>query len=220
MREFEYFLYENFDADKEAGNPHNPRNYFGSDTDAVLSSVAAYPEDAGSYFECCDKFGARFIGQLCDVGILRHYKERLVFDCPIFLREDAAVLNRVLKSKAAVLTNMLESGMTEIRSYCARIENGFSVERNLYHILCGMVFDGYFFDYLSEKGTLSVSRKHGTGLDYLTIIYEKCNELHILSDGLLCSYNRLVSEKSSLQSFGDAGGERFDFNPFLRLLAK
>lgn len=41
--------------------------------------------------------------------------------------------------------------------------------------------------------------------------------MQALSNGLLCSYNRLKNDKCSLQSFGDANGERFDFYRFFRL---
>lgn len=141
-----------------------------------------------------------------------------MFDCPIFLQEDAAVLHREIASKASALINLLESGMEQIGTCCSRIDNGFSIEQNLYHILCGRVFDGDFFDYLCGKGVLATSRLHPSGLDYLNVIYEKCDELQALSDGLLCSYNRLVNHQCSLQSFGDAQGNRFDFYRLFRLM--
>jgi len=217
MRGFEYFLYENFDADKQADNPRNPRRFFDGNTDAVLSGVALYPPYSCSYGDMCARFGADRINGLCDIGILRKDGEGLLFDCPVFLREDAAALKRATEEKAESLSLIIKRGINEIRPVCAKIENGFSVEENLWHILCGMVFDGYFFDYLSKNGVLSVSRMHCTRLDYLTVIYEKCGELNELSDGLLCSYNRFANEKCSLQSFGDADGERFDFYRFFRL---
>lgn len=218
MREFEYFLFENFDADDEANNPHNPRNFLGKGTDAMLSEIAQNPVYTRSYDECADKFGAQLVRRLIDGGVLRPGGRGLAFDCPIFLREDAAVLHTEISSKAAALTDLLKSRVTEIRARCAEIKNGFSEEQNLYHILCGMIFDGYFFDHLSDKSALATSRRHPSGLDYLTVIYEKCDELQTLSDGLLCSYNRLVNEKCSLQSFGDAQGNRFDFYRFFRLM--
>ena len=218
MREFEYFLYENFDADKEAGNPYNPRNFLGKDTDAILSEIVLHPANACSYHECCSKFGAHLVRKLIDGGVLRPNGTGLAFDCPIFLREDAAVLHRSIAFRAAALANLLEGSIAEIRSCSAKIKNGFSVEQNLYHILCGMVFDGHFFDYLREKGALATSRRQTTGLDYLAVIYEKCDDLQSLSNRLLCSYNRLVNSKCSLQSFGDAQGNRFDFYRFFRLM--
>ena len=213
MREFKYFLFENFDADKEAGNPNNPRNFLGKETDAVLSEIIQ--NDVGH--ACCGNHREQLLHKLIDGGVLRPNGEGLVFDCPIFLREDASVLHAEIASKASALADLLENSLAEIQACCAKIDNGFPVEVNLYHILCGMVFDGRFFDYLSDKGALDTSRRHSSGLDYLTVIYEKCDELQSLSDGLLCSYNRLVNEKCSLQSFGDANGDRFDFYRFFRL---
>lgn len=49
------------------------------------------------------------------------------------------------------------------------------------------------------------------------MIYEKCDELLSFSDGLLCSYNRLIGSHCALQSFGDARGERLDFYRLFRL---
>ena len=36
MKKFEYFLFENFDADEESHNPNNPRNFLGREADAIL----------------------------------------------------------------------------------------------------------------------------------------------------------------------------------------
>lgn len=218
MKEFEYFLFENFDADEESNNPYNPRNFLGNETDAILTEVAQYPVNACSYNRSCEKYSTQLIRKLIDGGVLRPSGTALAFDCPIFLREDAAVLHTEIVSKASALVDLLDNSMTVIRDCCGKIGNGFPVELNLYHILCGMVFDGGFFEYLSGMGALATSRQHPSGLDYLSVIYEKCEELQTLSDGLLCSYNRFVNAKCSLQSFGDAQGNRFDFYRFFRLM--
>lgn len=215
MREFEYFLFENFDADEELNNPGNPRSFLGKATDALLTEVA---QPQASYNRCCEKHSTQLVRKLIDGGVLRKSGAGLAFDCPIFLREDAAVLHRSIASKASALVDLLQNSMTVIRDCCGKIENGFPVELNLYHILCGMIFDGDFFEYLSNKGALATSRQHPSGLDYLTVIYEKCEELQTLSDGLLCSYNRFVNAKCALQSFGDARGNRFDLYRFFRLM--
>lgn len=218
MREFEYFLFENFDADEESNNPYNPRSFLGSETDTLLTEVAQLPVNTYSYNECCEKYSTHIVRKLIDGGVLRPSGTALAFDCPIFLREDATVLHTEIASKASGLVDLLQNSMTAIWDCCAKIENGSPVEMNLYHILCGMVFDGDFFEYLSNKGALATSRQHPSGLDYLSVIYEKCEELQTLSDGLLCSYNRFVNAKCSLQSFGDAQGNRFDFYRFFRLM--
>lgn len=119
---------------------------------------------------------------------------------------------------ASTLTDDLEKCIPQIRSLCAGMHNGFPVEQNLYHILCGMVFDGAFFDYLERSNVVATSRMHISGLDYLSVIYEQCPELDAYSDGLLCSYNRFANSSCALQSFGDANGSRHDFYRFFRLL--
>ncbi len=103
---------------------------------------------------------------------------------------------------------------------CERLNNSFSTQCNLYHILCGMIFDGFFFDYLNGRGALATKNLHPSGLDYLSVIYEKCESLEKLSTGTLCSYNRLTNKSCALQSFGDAMGDRFDFYRLFRLMEK
>ena len=218
MRHFEYFLFENFDADKEADNPNNPRTFWSNDTDAILSAIAQRSAGAYTIEESHQQFERRLIDKLIEAGVLRITGRNLYFDCPIFLREDAHILQTEVALKAATLVDLLENSMTEIQSCCAKIQNGFSIEYNLYHILCGMVFDGHFFDYLSQKCAVATSRRHTSGLDYLTVIYEKCEELQAFSEGLLCSYNRFANNCCSLQSFGDAKGNRLDFYRFFRLM--
>ena len=176
MKEFEYFLFENFDADSEANNPRNPRNFLGKETDGVLSEIGDQPANSYSYHACCEKYSTGLVRKLISGGVLRENGSGLSFDCPIFLREDAEVLHREIASKASALVDLLEGSLSDIRACCAGIHNGFSVERNLYHILCGMVFDGRFFDSLSNRGVLAASRQHPSGLDYLTVIYENCDE--------------------------------------------
>ncbi len=215
MRKFEYFLFENFDAEEEAQNPHNPRAFLGKDTDPILSMVA---NRRASYFDGCGRFGDARIQKLIDSGVLRQENGTLLFDSPVFLREDAAILYKAIAEKAAFLADQLEKNIVSIRECCGEIRNGCSVKQNLYHILCGMIFDGHFFDYLSDNGVLATSRKHPSGLDYLNVIYEKCDALQTLSDGLLCSYNRLVNDRCALQSFGDAQGNRLDFYRLFRLM--
>lgn len=211
MRQFEYFLFENFDADDESANPYNPRRILGRDTDPILSSMS----DGTDFIQ--DK-ESDLIGKMITAGVVRWENGKLKFDCPIFLREDATTIHTKIAYKATELVDILEKSVPRIQNCCRKIDNGFPVERNLYHILCGMVFDGRFFDYLSENGAVATARQHPSGLDYLTAIYEKCPELQDLSNGILCSYNRFVNAKCSLQSFGDAMGNRFDFYRFFRLM--
>lgn len=214
MKRFSYYLFENFDADEQAENPQNPRSILNPTTDPVLSRIAQFPP------HCCpaNAFDDREIAPLITAGALRKEDGMLLFDTPVFLREDAVPLRNCIASQAAQLAEQMMPAIPRIRACCEEIANGFPVEINLYHILCGMVFDGLFFDYLTRHGALATSRIHPSGLDYLSVIYEKCEELDAFSDGLLCSYNRFTDGTCSLQSFGDANGDRFDFYRYSRLL--
>lgn len=209
MRRFDYFLFENFDADIEAKNPANPRNFMGKAADVILSQVAD-----GKIVDANQSMVQRLIAG----GVLRCDGKTVGFDCPVFLKRDATILHKEVAEKAAALTDMLVIKCSEFQAAISKIRNGFSAQENLYHVLCGMVFDGYFFDYLCSTDALATSRVHPSGLDYLSVIYEDCPELKTLSDDLLCSYNRLANDKCALQSFGDGQGNRFDFYRFFRLL--
>ena len=111
MREFEYFLFENFDADQEAHNPSNPRKILGKDTDDILSQVADN--------HTVDAYQA-VIERLIAGGVLRHDGEKLAFDCPVFLKEDAAFLHSAVREKAAVLADMLARQWGALRASCAK----------------------------------------------------------------------------------------------------
>ena len=219
MREFDYFLFKNFAPDELTQDIRDPRDLLGRETDTVISLVAGQPVGACSYQDCVDSFGEALVRRLIDVGILRRSGTALVLDCPVFLREDAAVLRRETAARAGALARLVEARAAELRACCAAIRNGSPVKLNLYHILCGMVFDGHFFDYLSGRGALATSRRHPSGLDYLNVLYEKCGALQAFSNGLLCSYNRLTNGQCALESFGDADGERSDPYRFLRWMA-
>ena len=206
MRRFSHFLFENFDPEAHSANPRNPRNFLNAEADAVLSHVARFPARS-----CPAKALPRdVLSPLLEGGILRLEDGFLLYDTPVFLKEDAAPLQDAMSRSAHQITDQLLPAVPALRRCCAGL-NPFSAEENLYHLLCGMVFDGLFFDYLSRREIVAISRPHASGLDYLSVIYEQCPQLDTFSDGLLCSYNRCTDGRTSLQSFGDANGDRFDF---------
>lgn len=47
MKTFEYFLFENFDADAGAANPDNPRDFLCSATDGLIGAAAGRGDCAG-----------------------------------------------------------------------------------------------------------------------------------------------------------------------------
>ncbi len=216
MKNFSYFLFENFDADSESENPDNPRRIINTRADAILSRVADFSPFSSSVAQLCDEFGTEAVMRLITSGVLRENDGQIAYDTPIFLAEDVPALKAFSSTAASLLSDKLWELRDTLWDIVSEINNGFDPQRNLYHILCGMIFDGYFFDWLS-RGTVAVSRLHPSGLDYLSVIYEDCPELKQFSDGLLCSYNRLTDGEIALESFGDADGNRFDLYRCFRL---
>ena len=89
MKEFEYFLFENFDADEESQNPNNPRNFLGKETDAIISLIAQKPANTCTYSHCCAESNTCLVKKLISGGILRLDGTILNFDCPVFLRDES-----------------------------------------------------------------------------------------------------------------------------------
>lgn len=217
MKNFSYFLFENFDADSESENPGNPRQVINNLADTILSRVADFPPLTCSAKRLRDEFGTGAVNQLITAGVFREKDGQIAYDTPIFFTEDVPVLKSFSYTAAAPLSDRLWKLRDKLWDIVREINNGFDPQTNLYHILCGMIFDGFFFDWLEQRGVVAVSRIHPSGLDYLSVIYEDCPKLKQFSDGLLCSYNRLTDGKIALESFGDADGNRFDFYRCFRL---
>ena len=217
VRHFSYYLFENFDPSEAVDYPLNPRRFLNSSTDGILSWLAETPIQDRLYTAACAQFGKEIVDRLFTCGIVRREHNALFFDTPVFLVEDAAPIKDFFYDAASRLAEKLMEKKQEFYAFASKLQNGFSAEVNLYHILCGMCFDGMFLDNLSETGVLADSRPHASGLDYLAVIYEKCPELDQFSDGLLCSYNRITDGKVALQSFGNGNGNRLDCYRYFRL---
>lgn len=214
---FSYFFFENFDAEKESKNPLNPRKIVGKNLDDVLSEVADNAPGTTFLENLKDEYEKSIIDIAVECGALRVEKGSVYIDTPIFLGKDLSVLQRYFSEKASGLAATLESRRQEIYKMSEGIDNGFSPSVNLYHILCGMCFDGLMMDELGKRDIISIGRKHPSGLDYLMVIYEKSQMTSAFSDGLLCSYNRILNEHCALESFGDAAGNRLDCYRYFRL---
>lgn len=217
MRRFTYCLFENFDPDREADNPGNPRRILTARADPVLSRAADFPPLSCPAALVREESGGEAVDRLIAAGALRETEGVLAYDTPVFLSEDVPALQGFFTRAAAPLADRLWDIREKLWNAAGAIRNGFDPRRNLYHILCGMIFDGFFFDWLGRRGAVAVSRPHPAGLDYLSVVYENCPGLAAFSDRLLCSYNRLTDGETSLESFGDADGDRFDLYRCFRL---
>ena len=149
---------------------------------------------------------------LINAGILRADEfGSLYFACPVFSADDEAVLRRLTCESAEIIAGKIEKCKDRLYEAVNGIDDRYTPDVHIYHLLCGAVFDGCFFDRLAEAGVLTVSKIQKNGEDYLPVIYEDAPSLNKLSAGILCSYNRLSAGRGTFVSFGDAAGKRHDF---------
>lgn len=216
-KQYSYFFFENFDAEKEANNPLNPRNVDKRNLDLIISTVADNISGTIISENLEGEYGIDNMDIAKNCGVLRIEGHKVFLDTPFFAENDLPILKGYFEEKATKLTSILESHKQEIYKLAKEISNGFSPEVNLYHTVCGMCFDGLMLDELGKRNIIATHRKHMSGLDYLMVIYEKGRNISAFSDGLLCSYNRIMDEHCALESFGDAAGDRLDCYRYFRL---
>ena len=159
---------------------------------------------------------ANLVSLLLHIGVLQQRSDRLGMAVPFFVEKEATILKELSKKIAQNIASDLLLHKEQLIEIVKKIDNGFPVERNLYHMLCAYIFDGLMFDYLEENDLVTTSCIHDSGLDYLVILYEDSNSLNEYSNLLLCSYNRLIVNGKGFVSFGDSNGNRKDFYMYMR----
>ena len=147
---------------------------------------------------------------MLEIDVLKEHGGRLALAVPVFIEADIPSLKRLSEATAETIYARLKKHKDKLQNIVRKLDNGFSDKINLYHLLCGSVFDGSMFDYLEENALITTSKKHENGMDYLLIMYEKSKRMMGFSNCLLCSYNRFASEKGVFSSFGDCDGARKD----------
>ncbi len=210
---FKKYYYENFSLETlaEMDNPRYVLDMAGADQvleEVILSSP--YSLSVQDFEE------EELLTALLHIGALRQKEGKLGMAVPFFVKQDADVLKALSKTAAHDIAEALLAHTGQIVTIAARVDNGYPVERNLYHILCAYIFDGLMFDYLEENKLVTTSCIHDSGLDYLLILYEDTACLNEYSNLLLCSYNRLIANGKGFVSFGDSNGVRNDFYRYQR----
>ena len=219
MRAFDYFFYGDYLAESlpACDNPRAVLFGDGCDLDVknrILSDIIECRPGSYSYDTLCQRISEPAARALLRIGLLRQ-EGGLYLDTPVIIKEDAPYLQHCFSKAVLQMADDLEQNKKEYVALAKQIDNGYSPEVNLYHLLCGAILDGSFFDCLSRQQVVATSRLHPSGLDYLLIVYERTLELERLSKRLLCSYNRCTDGRRALQSFGDLEGERFDVFRFI-----
>lgn len=219
MKQFDYFLYDNYDAAQAAGSSDDPRFYLNESADEILSQVVECPIGGCLYDRLCGDYSSERVDNLIRIGLLRNEAGVLLLDSTVIVQEDMGALHACFEKDILRIAEKILQRKTDFYALAAEFDNGFSAQTNLYHILCGAIFDGSLFECLSSRRVIATSHIHASGLDYLIIAYEKSHQLEQFSERLLCSYNRFTDGSRAIQSFGDADGERVDFFRFSKMKA-
>ena len=210
---FNKYFFENFSTDTPF-DTKNPRYVLSLDgVDKILEKLVVNRP----YSLTIEDFdNAELVKALLYVEVLQQRNGKLGIGVHVFVEKDAEALKELSKCVANSIATELIAHKNQIVSIAQCIDNGYPVERNLYHILCGYIFDGLMFDYLEENDLVTTSCVHASGLDYLVILYEDTASLNEYSDLLLCSYNRLTINGKGFVSFGDSDGSRKDLYRYKR----
>ncbi|ANU55439.1 hypothetical protein I5Q82_02360 [Acutalibacter muris] len=131
MRHFEYFLFENFDPDQTAAHPGNPRQILRTQADGILSRVADFPPGACPAGLLHEEFGSEAVDRLISAGALRNNGERIYFDTPVFLAEDAPALQRFSRKTSIPLADLLCKQREKLWETAETVCNGFPPSVNL-----------------------------------------------------------------------------------------
>ena len=211
---FNKYFFENYPMDTPF-DMNNPRYVLSLDgVDEILDIISS----SKPYSLTINDFdNQNLVSALLHIDVLQNKDNKLAIAVPFFLERDAKVLKELSKKVANEISNDILLHKDKIIEIINQNDNGYSYDRNLYHLLCGYIFDGLMFDYLEENQLVTTSLVHKTELDYLVILYEDSNVLNEYSDLLLCSYNRLISDGKGFASFGDSNGYRKDFYRYKRL---
>lgn len=209
---FHKFFYEQESPCDDTQPWDNPRFVLAEDgVDEAVGLVARNSPGAFSLDELKASFGSDLMERLCRIGVFTLAQGRLKLDCPVFLDEDYPILQRLSTQAAEQAVAALETRRDQLVQIVSQMKNGFAPNVNLYHLLCGCILDGRYFDFLAEQDLVTASKQHPTGGDYLIILYEDTERLNRWSQRLLCSYNRYGNQTGTFVSFGDADGARRDF---------
>lgn len=209
---FHKFFYEQDSPCGDTAPWDNPRFVLAQDgVDEAVGLVARNSPGVFSLNELKASFGSELVERLCRIGVFTLAQGRLKLGCPVFLDEDYPALQQLSTQAAEQAVAALETSRDQLVQIVSKIKNGFAPRVNLYHLLCGCILDGRYFNFLAEQNLVTASKRHPTGGDYLIILYEDTERLNRWSRRLLCSYNRYGNGTGTFASFGDADGARRDF---------
>lgn len=212
--QFNIYYYENYPIDTpfDMNNPRCVMSMRGIDD--VLEKIISNEPYTLTVNDLSD---VEIVRALLHIEVLQQKDGKLGMAVPFFTEKDEKILKELSKKSARAIASIMLEQKEQIINIIQGVNNGYEPDVNLYHLLCGYIFDGLMFDYLEKEGLITTSCIHKTGLDYLVIVYEDVSALTEYSNQLLCSYNRLMRNGKGFVSFGDSNGKRKDLYRYMRM---
>ena len=203
--EFDIFYYENDISTIK----NNPRIILSNSS--VLHVLSDIINQTPNSIDINQYSNNEITNSLLMIDAIKLCNNKLSLNIPIFIERDLPILKKYILLASNKIYHSIMQQTNNLIKTIHQIQNGFSDQVNLYHILCGYVFDGTIFDELVKQNLITTHKIHPDCSDYLIIMYEKSNSLSTYSNKLLCSYNRLKTHYGVFSSFGDCDGNRNDF---------
>lgn len=151
------------------------------------------------------------INLLYNISAISEDNGCLRLNFPFFLTKDVKTIKKIVISELDNLQNYFADKFENLTKFAKSLYPTINPKLTLYHLLCGKMFDGMFFDYLEEKNLLKMSYPKKDNRDYVVIGYESNHYCNQFNNSLLCSFNNARYEKNSLSSFGTPNNYRYDY---------
>lgn len=160
------------------------------------------------------------ISLLKNISAIKENNKTFALNFPFFTSQDCKLIKKLVTNNLSTAKEFWSSTIHFFGKKLKCVYPTIDEKINLYHILCGKVFDGSIFDYLEKHNLLKQSYPKKNDRDFIIIGYENSIYCNKFNSDLFCSFNHARYGNESLSSFGNAHGDRFDFFRYFKLREK
>ena len=162
--EFDIFYYEN-DISTIKNNPRiilsNP---------SVLHVLSDIINQTPNSIDINQYSNNEITNSLLMIDAIKLCNNKLSLNIPIFIERDLPILKKYISLASNKIYHSIMQQTDNLIKTIHQIQNGFSDQVNLYHMLCGYVFDGTIFDELVKYNLITTHKIHPDCSDYLIIM--------------------------------------------------
>ena len=106
QKNFEFFLFENFDA-SDILTENNPRTYLNHSITGILSDVVNAVPFTCRYQDMCSQYTSERINNLIKIGLFRTVNDMLLLDSTVIVREDIKSIRDCLEAEITCLADKI-----------------------------------------------------------------------------------------------------------------